>query len=215
MKVGRVTMAVVAAALVGAFLLAAVWYRRQQAREAAGAVAANQARLVRDYSPTLGPPDAPVTVVEFLDPECEACRAMHPIVKRVLEEHDGRVRLVVRYMPFHQNSALAASLLEASRAHGKYWEVLDTFFLRQPEWASHHAPRPELLYGYAVLVGLDETQWKAEAGDPEWQRRLRQDAEDGAALGVTRTPTLFVNGRRLEQLGYQPLGAAVEAALPR
>jgi protein-disulfide isomerase len=215
MRLRTRAMAASAAVLAGAFLAGAVVYRRNEAREAESALAANRMRLVREYSPTLGPAEAPVTVVEFLDPECEACRAMHPVVKQVLQQFDGRVRLVVRYMPFHQNSALAASLLEASRAHGKYWEVLETFFLRQPEWASHHAPRPEMLYEYAVLVGLDQARWKAEAGNAEWSRRLRQDAEDGAALGVTRTPALFVNGRPLERLGYEPLRAAVEAALPR
>jgi len=202
-----------AAVLVAAFAIGAVWYRREESRKDAAAAAANQERLVRDYSPTLGPPAAPVTVVEFLDPECEACRAMHPVVKQVLADFDGRVRLVVRYMPFHQNSTMAAGLLEASRAEGKYWDVLETFFLRQPEWASHHAPRPEMLYEYAVLVGLDQARWKAAAANPEWQRRVQQDAEDGKALGVTHTPTLFVNGQKLAQLGYQPLRAAVEAAL--
>ena len=95
----------------------------------------------------------------------------------------------------------------------KYWDVLETFFLRQPEWASHHAPRPEMLYEYAVLVGLDQTKWKADAANPEWQRRVQQDAEDGKALGVTHTPTLFVNGQKLRQLGYEPLRSAVETAL--
>lgn len=202
-----------ASVLVAAFVAGAIWYRREESRKSAEAAAGNQERLVRDYSPTLGPPAAPVTIVEFLDPECEACRAMHPVVKQVLEDFDGRVRLVVRYMPFHQNSATAAGLLEASRADGKYWDVLETFFLRQPEWASHHAPRPELLYEYAVLVGLDQAKWKADAANPEWQRRVQQDAEDGKALGVTHTPTLFVNGEKLRQLGYEPLRAAVEAAL--
>ena len=70
-----------------------------------------------------------------------------------------------------------------------------------------------MLYEYAVLVGLEKAKWKAEASNPEWQRRVQQDAEDGKALGVTHTPTLFVNGQKLAQLGYQPLRAAVETAL--
>ena len=213
MTFSKGALGITAAVLVAVFAVGAVWYRRAESRKRAEAAGANQERLVRDYSPTLGPSTAQATIVEFLDPECEACRAMHPVVKQVLADFDGRVRLVVRYMPFHQNSTTAAGLLEASRAEGKYWDVLETFFLRQPEWASHHAPRPEMLYEYAVLVGLDQGKWKADASNPEWQRRVQQDAEDGRALGVTHTPTLFVNGRRLAKLGYQPLHAAVEAAL--
>ncbi len=57
--------------------------------------------LIRAYSPILGPKDAPVTVVEFFDPACEACRAFHPIVKDILAKHEGDVRVVLRYTPFH------------------------------------------------------------------------------------------------------------------
>ena len=215
MRVGTGMLAAIAAALVAAFVAAAMVYRTQEQQQVTATAAAQPDRLIRPYSPTLGPADAPVTIVEFLDPECEACAALHPIVKQVMREFDGRVRLVVRYMPFHGNSAYAASLLEATRAHGSYWGMLETFFLRQHEWASHGAPRPELLLDYAVLGGLDQATWKAEAANPEFQQRIRQDFEDGKALGVTRTPTFFVNGRPLAQIGYEPLRRAVEQELAR
>lgn len=213
MGFGKGMLAAIAAALVAAFLVASMVYRTREQQQATATAAAAPERLIRPYSPTLGPADAPVTIVEFLDPECEACAALHPVVKQVMREFDGRVRLVVRYMPFHGNSAYAASLLEATRAHGAYWGMLETFFLRQHEWASHGAPRPGLLLEYAVLGGLDQAKWKAEAASPEFQQRIRQDFEDGKALGVTRTPTFFVNGQPLAQIGYEPLRSAVEQAL--
>jgi protein-disulfide isomerase len=213
MRFSKGMLAAIAAALVTAFAAASMVYRKQEQQQATATAAAQPDRLIRPYSPTLGPADAQVTIVEFLDPECEACAALHPVVKQVMREREGRVRLVVRYMPFHGNSAYAASLLEATRAHGAYWGMLETFFLRQHEWASHGAPRPELLLGYAVLGGLDQAKWKAEAANPEFQQRIRQDFEDGKALGVTRTPTFFVNGAPLAQIGYEPLRGAVEQAL--
>jgi len=215
MRFSKGVLAGIAAALVAAFVVGAFVYRGQETQQAAATVSANADRLIRPYSPTLGPADAPVTIVEFLDPECEACASMHPIVKQVMREFDGRVRLVVRYMPFHGNSAYAATLLEATRAHNAYWGTLETFFLRQHEWASHGAPRPELLLEYAVLAGLDKAKWKEEATNPEWQQRIRQDAEDGKALGVNRTPTFFVNGQPLAQIGYEPLRVAVQQALAK
>jgi protein-disulfide isomerase len=215
MRFSKGVLAVIAAALVAAFVAGTFLYRSQEAQQATAAASASPDRLIRPYSPTLGPAGAPVTIVEFLDPECEACASMHPIVKRVMGEFDGRVRLVVRYMPFHGNSARAAALLEASRAHGSYWGMLETFFLRQHEWASHGAPRPELLLEYAVLGGLDKEKWKAEAASPEFQQRIRQDAEDGQALGVNRTPTFYVNGQPLARIGYEPLRDAVAAALAK
>lgn len=138
---------------------------------------------------------------------------MYPIVKHVMTEFDGRVRLVIRYMPLHQNSAYAASLLEAARAQNRYWEFLDIVMLRQPEWASHAAPRPDLLMTYAPSAGLDAEQLRLAMTDPEVKARIQQDEADGIALGANRTPTFFVNGKLLPQLGYGPLRAAIEAAL--
>jgi protein-disulfide isomerase len=213
MKIDKYVMGGAAVALVAAFVIAANWYRSEETTQAEQTASQASDRLVRPHSPTLGPATAPVTLVEFLDPECEACGAMHPIVKQLMREFDGRLRLVVRYMPFHQNSAYAASLLEGAREQGKYWELMDVFFARQPEWAGHNAPRPDLLAVYARNLALDIPRMGATGTSAETERRIRQDADDGAALGVTRTPTFFVNGKPLLQIGYDPLKAAIAGAL--
>jgi protein-disulfide isomerase len=116
-------------------------------------------------------------------------------------------------MPLHQNSAYAASLLEAARAQNRYWEYLDIVMARQPEWASHTAPRPDLLMAYAPSAGLNIEQLRIATTDPEITSRIRQDEADGRALGVNGTPTFFINGKMLPQLGYALLRAAIEAEL--
>lgn len=224
MKINNVTMAVIAGVLVVGFVVAANLYTpAQPVPEPAAAAAASspagapgtsiETLLVRPYSPSQGPEQAAVTIVEFFDPECESCRAMYPIVKQVLSEFDGKVRLVIRYMPLHQNSVYAASLLEAARAQNKYWEYLEVVMLRQPEWASHSAPRPDLLLTYAPQVGLNADQLKAAASDPQVRMRITQDERDGNQLGANRTPTFFINGAPLMRLGYEELRDAVRAAL--
>lgn len=213
MKVSKSLLAVVVAVLVAVFVVGANWYRGRESADVDEAASGGAAQLVRPYSIAQGPASAPVTVVEFFDPECEACRAMYPIVKQVMAEFDGRVRLVIRYMPLHQNSAYAATLLEAARAQNKYWEYLEIVMLRQPEWASHSAPRPDLLMTYAPLAGLDVEQLRLATTDPELKSRIQQDEADGVALGANRTPTFFINGKVLAQLGYGPLRAAIEAEL--
>jgi protein-disulfide isomerase len=213
MTINKLTLGGIAALLIVLFAAGAYRYRSDQASAAEDAAQAGSELLVRPYSPTQGPADAPVTVVEFFDPECESCRAMYPFVKQVMTEFDGRVRLVIRYMPLHQNSAYAATLLEAARAQGKYWEFLEVVMYRQPEWASHHAPRPELLMTYAPLAGLDAEQLRAAATDPQIAAHIEQDRSDGMALGANRTPTFFINGKPLMQLGYAPLRDAVQAEL--
>ncbi len=225
MTINKWTLGAVATVLVVAFAVAANLYKPVEpapepasepapASAAAGTPATSfGSLLMRSYSPSQGPEQAAVTVVEFFDPECESCRAMYPIVKQVMAEFGGQVRLVIRYMPLHPNSVYAASLLEAARVQNKYWEFLDIVMLRQPEWASHAAPRPELLLTYAPQVGLDVDQLTAAASDPQVRMRISQDERDGKALGATRTPTFFINGRPLMRLGYEELRTAISAAL--
>jgi protein-disulfide isomerase len=90
---------------------------------------------------------------------------------------------------------------------------MDAFFARHSEWASHHAPRPDLLSAYAAQIGLDLQRLNTSAAAAEVARRIAQDASDGRALGAARTPTIFVNGVPLQRLGYEPLRAAILAAL--
>lgn len=178
--------------------------------------------LVRPDSPTLGAADAPVTLVEFLDPECEACAAFSPAVKKILKDYDGRVRFVLRYMPFHPNSAKAATLLEAAGEQGKYWQMQDLLFQKQPEWGTKHGPNPgppadvdALFEKYAMELGLDMEKVKAAQKENRYQAKLQRDLKDGQALGVRQTPTFFVNGRKLMRFSEPDLRALIEDELKK
>ena len=213
MKMDKWLLIGIAACLVTLFVGAAWWYKKNEAVKVDTNVQANLDILVRSYNPFSGPADAKVTVVEFLDPECESCRLLYPIVKDALQEFGQQVRLVIRYMPFHANSFYAASAIEAARKQGKFYEALETLFAHQPEWGDHHKPKPELIMGYLEKLGLDSAQLKASMADLEIQSRIKQDEEDGRKLGVNRTPTFFVNGRMLEQVGTKEIKDAVKSAL--
>lgn len=73
------------------------------------------APFVREHSPKFGKNTKNVVVVEFLDPECEACGAFHPIVKKVFNEYEEDIQLVVRYLANHKNSPYVVRLIEAAR----------------------------------------------------------------------------------------------------
>lgn len=209
----------IAAVLVAALVIGARAYRSAQEQEqqaaAATAPAPDPSLLVRPDSPSRGPIGAKVTIVEFLDPECEACRAMYPIVERVVAEHEGQVRLVIRYVPLHANSMLAASALEAAAEQGRFWEMLEVLFAQQPVWGSHQAPRPELIPGYAQQIGLDMEAFRRSSEGIRHRAKVERDKADAEKLGVGGTPTLFVNGRPLEKLGYEPLRALVAEELAK
>lgn len=169
--------------------------------------------LVREHSPRLGRAGAPVQVVEFLDPECESCRAFHPYTKMLLEEFQGKVELVVRYAPFHHNSIFVIQILEAARKQNRYWETLELLFQHQPEWGSHHHPRPELIWNYLPELGLNVEQIKQDMNDPAIMEMIQQEIADGKSLGVRATPTFFINGEELREFSYEGLKRQVQTAL--
>jgi len=168
--------------------------------------------LVRPHSPTFGPDDAPVTIVEFFDPACETCRAFHPIVKDIMFEHGDAVRVVIRYTPFHgEVSVLAIRLLEAARMQGKFETVLERILGGQPLWASHGRMQPDNLMLIVEDAGLDMVKARTQTQSPEVVAVINQDVADVETVGVQKTPTFFVNGKPLEQFGEAQLRALVAA----
>ena len=197
-----------------AIFAAAVWYQTRPAPVAQVEPVQPEIAeaLIRSYSPILGPEEAPVTIVEFFDPACEACRAFHPIVKDILAEYDGAVRVVLRYTPFHgEGSEQAIRVLEAARMQGIFEPVLEALLEYQPRWASHGAPDPGRIIGIAEQAGLDAEAAKAQMMGPQTVGVLNQDRADVDAVGVRGTPTFFVNGKPLDPFGADELRALVAA----
>lgn len=118
------------------FSAAFVFYDRSQNTAATTTQSAttDKTPLVRDYSPVIGPKNAPVTIVEFFDPSCEGCRAMYPYVKQILADYPDDVRLVLRYVLFHGGSEEAVRILEAARMQNVHEPVLDAVMKSQPQW---------------------------------------------------------------------------------
>jgi protein-disulfide isomerase len=169
----------------------------------------NAGNLVRFHSPTMGPVDAKVVIVEFLDPSCEACRAFHPIVKSLMRDNEGKVRLVVRYAPFHRGSDVVVKILEAAKKQGLFWQTLDAVFESQPVWADHHNPQVLRVWDFVGAVGLDVAEARREAESPAFAEILKTDTADLLALKVERTPTFFINGKPLPAVSEAALRAAV------
>ena len=173
--------------------------------------------LLRADSPSLGPPDAKVTIVEFYDPECESCAKFHPIVKGLMKEFEGKVKFVSRYATFHKNARLAALYTEAAGQQGNYWEMRETLFEKQDEWGEKHgaapttpAVEPSVLFDkYAKDLGMNVDQLKAAVADPKTAVRIDRDMQDVDTLKVNRTPTFYVNGRLLARLTQLDLRALI------
>ncbi len=198
------------------FLLGAVVYNSEKLDKSAKVAAQNQAFLAREYAPGLGPAEAKVHLVEFFDPACGTCREFYPFVKDMMKANRDKMRLSLRYAPFHDGSDNVVRILEAARKQGKFWETLETVLASQPRWAPNHKPQLELLWPQLGNLGLDMEQIRRDMNAPEIERVIAQDLVDAKALNVTMTPEFFVNGRPLPSFGYEQLknlvGDAVASA---
>lgn len=164
-----------------------------------------QAALASSHAPSLGDPAARVHVVEFIDPACETCALFFPLVKQVMAQNPGKIRLSVRHLAFHQGSDFVVRMLEASRNQDKYWPTLETLLATQSRWAINHVVQPQLAMQAVAGVGLDMERLMADMNAPEVTARIQRDLADAKTVQVTATPEYFINGRPLPSFGQQQL----------
>ncbi|MFC8658987.1 DsbA family protein [Streptomyces parvus] len=162
---------------------------------------AAQALPVRDTSHRLSEPErSELTVVEFLDFECEACAAYYPAVEKLREEYGDRVTFVARYfpMPGHRNGELAARVAEAAARQGKFEEMYSKLFTTQKEWGEAQESKESVFRGYAKQLGLDMRKFDTDLAAPATAERVEADQRDGLGLGVQGTPTFVVGGTKIQ-----------------
>jgi len=211
-KVTLITVAVVVA-----FILAAVIYVlvNQRSTPSPGGEGEPTA-VMRPNSHVLDEGgEGAVTVVEFLDFECEACGAFYPIVEDIREKFAGQVTYVVRYFPLpgHTNSTNAALAAEAAAGQDRFEDMYHRLFETQAEWGESQESRADLFRGFAEELGLDMAAYDAAIADPETLARVEMDLNEGQALGVSSTPTFFVEGEPLELQQWNDLEDAITQAL--
>ena len=146
---------------------------------------------------TLGPADARITIVEFSDFECPACRVAEAPLRSILKLYDGKVRLVFKHFPLermHRWARSGAVAAECAGRQGKFWEFHHELYDHQDEWPSDKSE--ERLAAYAKKLKLDEAAWKACRIDPAANEAVNADMKDGLNAWVGSTPTFFINGKR-------------------
>lgn len=207
-KVVLVTVAIVLMGL--AFFFGSKMFTEKKAEKMQGIP---NEKLAPAYAMSLGTSTPVVTLVEFFDPECESCKEFYPLVKMIMQDYEGKIRLVLRYAPFHQNSLTVVKVLEAARLQGRYWEALEVLYQSQSEWGSHHNPQPELIWKYLPNAGVNLEKIRLDMNDPAIQEIIEKDLAAVQEFGVTKTPTFFINGKPLKVFGYEQLRIQIEEAL--
>ena len=148
---------------------------------------------------TKGPADASVTIVEFSDYQCPFCKRAQQALRQVMAEFPGQVRLVFKDFPldFHERAMPAAVAARCAGETGRYWEYHDLLFGGPPELSR------ESLLQYAEQVGAGRETFAGCLDGGKFQAEVEKDVREGRALGVTGTPTFFINGQRL--VGAHPV----------
>jgi protein-disulfide isomerase len=171
--------------------------------------------LVREDSLKMSSESAKLTIVEFGDFQCPACKMAHPGMKQALADYPGQVNFVFRHypLPMHINAQAAAKAVEAANKQGKVWEMYDRVFETQDEWAAESNPT-EMFKKYAGELGMDTEKLAADMGDSAIQDKISKDLADGNLSGVNSTPTFFFNNELYRGgIGYQDFKSEIEKRL--
>lgn len=147
-----------------------------------------------------GPANAPVTLIEYIDFECEACGAYFPLVKQLEKDFPNDLRIVLRYypLPSHRNGMTAALSAEAAARQGKFNEMHDLLFTEQKNWGEKPAPTPQVFEGYAQKLGLDLAKFKQDVASQSVKDRVQRDVDSGTKLGNTGTPSFYLQGEKIQ-----------------
>ncbi|WP_431071004.1 thioredoxin domain-containing protein [Microbacterium phyllosphaerae] len=213
----KATLIAIAVAIVLAIVgIVGIVYAMSQRAAAPAPLEGEKLQTVRTDSHILdqGGADA-LTVVEFLDFECEACGAFYPIVEDLREQYAGDITYVVRYFPLpgHINSTQAALAAEAAAQQDRFEDMYHRLFETQSQWGEQSQETPEVFRGFAADLGFDMTAYDAAVADPATLERVQADKSDGEKLGVRSTPSFFIDGEPVVLEAWGDLETAIEKAV--
>jgi len=161
-----------------------------------------------------GNPDATVILTEHSDFQCPACAQFYPIIKDILAEYP-ELGFEYKHFPLisiHPFAVPAAKAAEAAGQQGKFFEMHDKLFENQQIWS--RSPNPRAFFEqYAQEIGLDMTQYRRQYGASAINDHIQNQYNEARELGLTGTPSFFLNGERLQFQTYEDFQAQIEAAL--
>lgn len=201
-------------AVIVLFLVVGYIYKNKESEKFIKMSEEQSSLFQRDYSFVIGNEDAKVQLVEFFDPACETCALFHPHVKEIMKKNEGKIKLVLRYAPYHKDSDYSVMILEGAREQGLFIDVLDFIFDTQNYWVKHHQVNIKDLWDILPNVkGLDMQKLKEFIESKKADAIIKQDLEDAKTLGANKTPSYFVNGKPLQEFGLENLKKLIDSEL--
>jgi protein-disulfide isomerase len=163
----------------------------------------------------IGPANAPVTLIEYGDFQCPACGYYYPLVERLFNESSSTMRLVFRHFPIanlHPNAIPAALAAEAASQQGKFWQMYRELYSDQSDWVDAQDPTSRF-EGYATSIGLNLARFRADSASSTLRDFITAQHDDGINIGVSGTPSFFINGKAISNpQSYDEFKALIQAA---
>jgi protein-disulfide isomerase len=146
-----------------------------------------------------GNPEATITVVEYSDFQCPACRTYYALTKQLTEDVGDEIKLIYRHFPLeksHPQARLAATAAEAAALQGKFWEMHDLLFENQLAW-SNNDQAEDIFISYAQELGLNTEWFVNDLKSSKVKKKIQSDINNGNLDEVNSTPSFFVNGQKI------------------
>lgn len=164
-----------------------------------------------------GSPDKKVVVMEYLDFQCPGCGSLYPTMDAARKKYGGQVTFAVRHFPLnsiHQNALTSARAAEAAGMQGKFFEMEAQLFTSQNAWKNQTTATAQTTFeGFAEKIGLDIERYKTDFAAATTLERINMDRDKGTKMGVNSTPTIFINGSKIEINSEEDLSKAIEKAM--
>jgi len=163
------------------------------------------------HSVPRGIKSAPVTIVVFSDFQCPYCAQLEPTLAEVLKAYPKEARLIFKHypLPFHNYAMLAAKATEAAKEQGKFWEMHDLIFENLGKI------NEQMLKDFAQKLGLNVEKFSSDLASNKYDQIIQQDIALARSSDVAGTPTLFLNGKRMQSRSFDDFKQAIGAILKK
>lgn len=164
-------------------------------------VALDPALVAGDKRLVKGAENAAITVVEFSDFQCPACKSTYPLTKELMAQYGDKIQFVYRHFPLdsvHPNARLASAASEVAFTYGKFWEMHDVLFEKQEEWADidDKTALKAKFADYAQELQIDKSEFLTKIEEESYAELVQKDSVAGTQIDVLATPTFYVNGSK-------------------
>ena len=162
-------------------------------------------------SPVKGSKDATVAIVEFSDFQCPYCSQLQETLREALKAYPNDVKLVFKDFPlqFHQHAQNAARAAHAAGEQGKYWQMHDLIF------GNFNSLSEDKFKEFATKIGLDMNKFAADYSSNKYDLKIQQSIQLGESADVRATPTLFINGKRMQGRAFNDFKQAIDTILKK